>query len=433
MPGSVPNMPGVKADGHMAMAFRQEVADLLHRHQTSFPGAQPVSFAAKHILELQRQDYYVCEKSDGIRCLMYMTGDSSVHPPQEIVYLIDRKNDYYWAQGLHFPVSSERPLEFHTGTLVDGELVNDSMPDGSIQLNYLVFDCLVLDGSSLMHRTLDKRLAYFREKVYSPYKALYAKYPEEVKYLPFTVKFKKMEFGYASEMMFRDILPNLPHGNDGLIFTCRNSPYQPGTDPHILKWKPAEENSLDFRLFFEWAIIEPSIEDVRDGITEPYPDYYSKPTFHLFVHRGPGSDELYATMTVDDDEWEYMKSLNKPLDERIVECYLDKRGQWRFLRFRDDKLEANHVSMIESAMESIRDGVTEQDLIACSRKIREEWKKREANEKAEAARKGMNGHAAPAGGQREVSMKRKLENGDDEAENAKRHHSAHHQESSQQQ
>lgn len=87
--------------------------------------------------------------------------------------------------------------------------------------------------------------------------------------------------------------------------------------------------------------------------------------------------------------------------------------------------------MIESVMESIRDGVTEHDLIACSRKIREEWKKREAHEKAEAARKAMNGHA-PAGGQREVSMKRKLENGDEEAESVKRHHSAQHQEGGQQ-
>lgn len=426
MPGSVPDMPGMKAQGHMAEEFRREVANLLSRRQTSFPGAQPVSFAARHMLELQKQDYYVCEKSDGIRCLMYMTGDDN---GQEIIYLIDRKNDYYWVQGLHFPVSVERPAEFHTGTLVDGELVNDRMPDGSIQLNYLVFDCLVLEGSSLMHRTLDKRLAYFRDKVYNPYKALYKQFPEELQYLPFTIKFKGMEFGYASEMMFRDILPNLPHGNDGLIFTCRNSPYQPGTDPHILKWKPAEENSLDFRLFFEWPMIEPDSEDIRDGITEPYPNYYTKPTFHLFVHRSAGDDELFATMTVDDEQWKYLKSLNQPLDERIVECYLDKKGQWRFLRFRDDKLEANHVSMIDSVMESIRDGVTEQDLIACSRKIREEWKKREAHERAEAARRGVNGHAG--GGQREASTKRKLEDGDEEAESVKRHHSANHQDGGQ--
>ena len=34
----------------------------------------------------------------------------------------------------------------------------DVEPDGTKVLRYLVFDCLVLDGKHLMHRTLDKRL-----------------------------------------------------------------------------------------------------------------------------------------------------------------------------------------------------------------------------------------------------------------------------------
>ena len=421
MPGSVPIIPGEKVDHQHAMGIRYEVAGLLGRSQTTFPGAQPVSFAAKHLLELQKQDYYVCEKSDGIRCLMYITEEIDENGRSEIVYLIDRKNDYYWVQNMHFPVSLDDPTNFHSRTLVDGELVNDKMPDGSIQPNYLIFDCLVLDGQNLMHRSLDKRLAYFKEKVHGPYKQLYAQYPEELQFVPFLVEFKRQEFAYASPMLFHTILPNLPHGNDGLIFTCRNSAYQPGTDPHILKWKPAEENSIDFRLFFEWPMIEPDSEDIKDGITDPYPDYFAKPIFHLFIHVSANHDEIHDTMTVSDEQWEWMKSLNQPLDERIVECYLSK-GQWRFLRFRDDKLEANHISMINSVMESIQDGVTEQDLINASKKIRDEWKKREAAEKARA----INGHGqAPNGAQREVSNKRKLEDGNEDGEHAKRHHSVH--------
>lgn len=34
----------------------------------------------------------------------------------------------------------------------------DVEPDGRKVLRFLVFDCLVLDGRPLMHRTLDKRL-----------------------------------------------------------------------------------------------------------------------------------------------------------------------------------------------------------------------------------------------------------------------------------
>ena len=375
MGGSVPQIPGTPASGELLRTFRREVADLLGRNNTNFPGAQPVSFAARHKFELQKQDYYVCEKSDGIRCLMYHTEDGQ---GGEAIYLIDRKNDYYWVQNLHFPLPGVEQ-QFHLNTLVDGELVNDRQPNGSLQLKYLVFDCLYLDGNSLMHRTLDKRLAYFREGIFSPYQKLYAKYPEEIQHLPFIVEFKRMELSYGIEMMFKDILPNLPHGNDGLIFTCRNTPYQFGTDQHILKWKPPEENTIDFSLQLVFPTIEPDAVDIREGRTSPFADYSAKPLFRLWVNEGSGKYLQWATMYAEDSEWEDLKSRAEPLNDRITECFQDKNGRWRFLRFRDDKTEANHISTVESVMESIQDRVTMEDLIGTAKKIRDEWKKRQAS------------------------------------------------------
>ena len=40
----------------------------------------------------------------------------------------------------------------------------------------------------------------------------------------------------------------LEHENDGLIFTVDECPYYPGTCNEILKWKPVELNSIDFKL-----------------------------------------------------------------------------------------------------------------------------------------------------------------------------------------
>ncbi|MCJ1466722.1 Dcp1p-Dcp2p decapping enzyme complex alpha subunit [Pseudocyphellaria aurata] len=378
---SVPTIPGNKAEADLLWTFRREVAHLLGRKSTTFPGAQPVSFAARHKLELQKQDYYVCEKSDGIRCLMYLTGDGS----EEVTYLIDRKNDYYHVPLLHFPISSEQERDFHTGTLVDGELVNDKMPNGTIQLKYLVFDCLVLDGSSLMHRSLDKRLAYFRDKVFTPYRELYKKYPEEIQYLPFVVDFKNMELGYGIEMMFREILPNLAHGNDGLIFTCKNSPYQFGTDPHILKWKSSGENSIDFRLTLEWPMRDPDSDDPdEDGNMTQYPDYSAMPTCNLRAYRTDGKDDHFGYMHLEEQEWEDMTLMDLPMDDRIVECYLDEQQRWRFLRLRDDKHEANHITTAVSVMESIQDKVSKEELIALAKFIRDEWKKRQGLESAKA-------------------------------------------------
>ncbi|KAL8841466.1 MAG: hypothetical protein Q9170_000929 [Blastenia crenularia] len=419
MVGSVPEIPGIRATRDMLRGFQREVANLLGRSNTNFPGAQPVSFAASHLFELQKQDYYVCEKSDGIRCLMYHTQDEA---KQEVIYLIDRKNDYYWVEHLHFPMPGIEQ-DFHLDTLVDGELVNDKLPNGSMQLKYLVFDCLYLDGNSLMHRTLDKRLAYFREHIYTPYKRLYEKYPDEIQYLPFIIEFKRMDLGYGVEMMFRDVLPNLQHGNDGLIFTCRNTPYQCGTDPHILKWKPPEENTVDFLLQMDFPNIEPDVEDIRDGLTSPFPDYSAKPQFILLVHKGSNEYLRWGTMFAEDSQWEAMKALGEPLNDRIVECFRDERNRWRFHRFRDDKTEPNYIDTVDSVMESIHDRVTKDDLIGAAKKIRDEWKKRQALAEAASVSEtnGRNVQAPQSqpddqrNGRREDSqgVKRKADDGDD--------------------
>jgi mRNA guanylyltransferase len=48
--------PGVKAGPQLAQTLRREVATLLNRSNLGFPGAQPVSFARKHLEELRQQE-----------------------------------------------------------------------------------------------------------------------------------------------------------------------------------------------------------------------------------------------------------------------------------------------------------------------------------------------------------------------------------------
>ncbi|KAL1977439.1 hypothetical protein VTN31DRAFT_298 [Thermomyces dupontii] len=374
---------GIKAEPALADQFRREVAQLLGRNSLGFPGAQPVSFAARHLIELQKEDYYVCEKTDGVRCLMYFArGDPDSDTP-EVHYLIDRKNDYRYVPGLHFPVPGDETFrEFHVDTLLDGELVNDTYEDGTTQLKYLVFDCMVLDGQSLMHRTLDKRLAYFKEKVLKPYRAMYERFPEEKQHRPFVVEDKSTQFSYGIEMMFKDIIPKVKkiHGNDGLIFTCRSTPYKIGTDEHILKWKPPEENTIDFRMRLEFPMVEPDTEDEAEGIVQPYPDYDAQPICHLFVVHNAGEYRPFGEMYLTPEEWEKLKAMQVPLDDTIVECYQDNEGRWRFMRLRDDKPDANHISTVEKVLESIRDRVTEEDLIRAAPAIKAAWKKRQAEQ-----------------------------------------------------
>lgn len=266
----------------------------------------------------------------------------------------------------------------------------------------MVFDCLALDGKPLLQRTLDKRLGFLMVSVINPYNSLLQRYPTEVSEQPFHVMMKKLEKAYGIEMMLKDILPTLTHGNDGLIFTCRTTPYITGTDQHILKWKPPHENTIDFRLQLgDFPIVE------EDG--ERFQDFDACPTFDLLVWHG-GKDQFFAPLHIEDAEWEGMKNMNQVLDGRIIECYKDSQGRWRMKietderipRFRDDKTHANHISTVNSVLESIEDAVSEDDLLHHAKPINARWKQREerakdaAREAAKRAsmqqRNSVNGH-----------------------------------------
>jgi mRNA guanylyltransferase len=229
----------------------------------------------------------------------------------------------------------------------------------------------------------DKRIAYFKKEIFDPYKKLLEDFPQERIHQHFFIQLKKMQFSYAAELMFKQILPALPHGNDGLIFTCRSTGYKHGTDHHILKWKPEDENSIDFRLCLDFPLIQPDEADRTEGVTEPYLDYDATPVFNLHVFADSRQeDPWYGTMYMEPREWEELKARQEPLNDRIVECYMDSRKQWRFMRFRDDKDNANHTSTVESVIESIRDRVTKEDLIEAAPGIRAQWKIRDSQRAA---------------------------------------------------
>ncbi|KAI6091141.1 mRNA capping enzyme, alpha subunit [Hypoxylon rubiginosum] len=371
--------PGIKPPPEVTQQLRHDVAKVLGRQSTAFPGAQPVSFCKKHLEELCREDYYVCEKSDGIRYLLYLTAD---HNGAETKYLIDRKNDYWWvdSESLHFPLPGNTQA-FHVGTVLDGELVMDVHSDGRREPRYLVFDCLALDGQSLMARELSKRLGYFQEQIFKPYRKLLDDFPEERQYQPFFIDLKSMQMAYGIRMLFEDVIKRLKHDNDGLIFTALHSEYKPGTDPHILKWKEADENTVDFMWKLKFPVVEPDEEERAAGITEPFVDYDSTPPVELLANHGSGRYHWFANLHLEDNEWEILKSFGEPLDERVVEVYMDGQKRWRFSKFRDDKTDGNHISVVQSVMESIQDGITREDLENYSKTIRDNWKAREKSRK----------------------------------------------------
>jgi len=403
---------------------RSTIADLLGRQQLSFPGAQPVCFARKHFAELQRTDYFLCEKTDGIRCLLYLTSFVGQGEEVEAQFLIDRKNEYYYIQrdSLHLPRDEVYPGSFHTGTLLDGELLLQECGNGQTKLVYLIFDALCMLGESITDRPFHVRLGKINALVMKPYKTFARKYPSDVEAQPFGLQLKRMETSYGSQMMFRDVLPNLAHGNDGLIFTCKTTPYVAGTDPHILKWKPPHENTIDFKL----QIVAFPMDEDEDG---PYEDWDAKPEIELLVNHGDreGGYQRFANLALTDAEWEAIKGMGEQIDHRIIECFRDPvTGSWRpkiekdgTPRYRDDKKDANHISTVKSVIESIEDAVTEEDLVANSKKIRDCWKEREAEERRRHEHEKRRVHEAEMNRRRQAEAARQrqqaMEQDDDDA------------------
>jgi mRNA guanylyltransferase len=70
----LPDIPGdLVRDRYQLEKLREKVVALLDADFSprKFPGAQPISFDSGHLEELCRENYFVSEKADGIRCLLY--------------------------------------------------------------------------------------------------------------------------------------------------------------------------------------------------------------------------------------------------------------------------------------------------------------------------------------------------------------------------
>ena len=188
-----------------------------------FPGPQPISIERVHFNILKSNPYVACEKTDGTRvALLAFTFEG-----KKVTLLVNRSLRMVWTP-LNMPKSA------HKGTLVDGELVDKAV---------VMYDAVYISGEDVKGYTFLDRL----EKL-----ELFVKGIMRLAKDPVTIKTKNFVPLNELKDFQTNVVPKLPYKTDGLIFTPVNDPVRLGTHETMFKWKPRDENTIDFQV--KWKL-----------------------------------------------------------------------------------------------------------------------------------------------------------------------------------
>ena len=132
MAAVIPPTPGEAADPFKAKLLGDKLAEACGLDSVRFPGSQPVSFKLESMDVLEQKDFWVCEKSDGVRVLLFIVINVANNNTQE-TWMVDRKLNFKMVRGLEFSqgLDSRKPLR---KTVIDGELVYDIEPTGEVRI-----------------------------------------------------------------------------------------------------------------------------------------------------------------------------------------------------------------------------------------------------------------------------------------------------------
>lgn len=383
---------GDKPGYAMTRTLREDAAQLLGRRSPQFPGSQPVTLCRKHFTTLMSRDYLVYEKTDGVRCLLYLAARSTAGPGGDTIYdlyLIDRKNEYYRVKdGMITLPAAMRTSNLRHDSLLDGELVlqRRSADGDDLSYAYVVFDCLAVDGQAVIgdSHEIRRRLlkTFMADVLQTDGEAEEAYYCPERASEELQLQLKRPLPAHRAKVMLRRIIPQLRHGNDGLVFVRRHGRYVIGTDDSTFKWKPPGENTVDFRLQVCHSSDDPN---ASSGQLAPQDRRHGPYRFQLQTHLGEGMYQNYADLHLGPEDIDAMYAAvgAATAGQAVLECFLDTCGRWRpkleaggSPRFRNDKMHGNHVSVLGEILQSIQDGVTEEALLSLTRPMRASWKSR---------------------------------------------------------
>ncbi|KAI4318965.1 hypothetical protein MLD38_032617 [Melastoma candidum] len=302
------------------------------RASLQFPGSHPVSLNRDNLQLLRQRYYYATWKADGTRYMMLITVDGC--------YLIDRSFNFRRVQ-MRFPVRSNDGIgeRTHHYTLLDGEMIIDTVPDSQKQeRRYLIYDLMAINQVSVVERPFHERWKMIDKAVIEPrnherqniYQSRNSNYRYDLE--PFRVRRKDFWLLSAVTKLLKEFIPKLSHDADGLIFQGWDDPYVPRTHEGLLKWKYPEMNSVDFLFEID--------EDGQELLS---------------LHERGKKRHMEGNRVIFGDDVD-----RHSLSGKIIECSWDADEQaWVCMRPRVDKNTPNEFNTYRKVMRSINDNITE--------------------------------------------------------------------------
>ncbi|XP_050214342.1 uncharacterized protein LOC126665556 isoform X2 [Mercurialis annua] len=192
------------------------------RANPQFPGSHPVSLSRDNLQLLRQRYYYATWKADGTRYLMLIMMDGC--------YLIDRNFNFRRVQ-MRFPCRNasegvaDKTHVTHHCTLLDGEMIIDTVPDSHKQeRRYLIYDLMAINHVSISERPFHERWKMLEKEVIDPrnferhhiYQSRNPYYRYDLE--PFRVRRKDFWLLSTVTKLLKEFIPKLSHDADGLIF-----------------------------------------------------------------------------------------------------------------------------------------------------------------------------------------------------------------------
>eukprot|EP00041_Stephanoeca_diplocostata_P003909 m.39318 g.39318 ORF g.39318 m.39318 type:complete len:317 (-) comp14706_c0_seq5:826-1776(-) len=205
------------------------------------------------------EDYLMSWKADGTR-YMLMIADRHT-------YLIGRDNTVFHVHpGPWFPRptwdAKQDPTQYHKvhrNALIDGEMVVDEFKDPKTgkrqqRARYLAYDLIMCGDRRYNDKPYHERLKVLDREVFKPRAKFRAHKDAPTTPEPFSIRLKTFlpvslaTFDKINGMIKKQ---HITHETDGLIFAKDLEPYAAGTCETLLKWKPPNKNSFDFKVRVE--------------------------------------------------------------------------------------------------------------------------------------------------------------------------------------